>query len=100
MPTYEYKCSTCEHTFEQFQQITARALKKCPECGKRKLIRLIGLGGGVIFKGSGFYCNDYKKQQPKRKKGEGNGKKEAGTLTVPKAPKKPNYKNKQNKSSG
>jgi putative FmdB family regulatory protein len=60
MPTYEYKCDNCEHTFEEFQSITAQPLKKCPSCGKLKLRRLIGTGAGIIFKGSGFYATDYR----------------------------------------
>ncbi len=60
MPTYDYKCKECEHEFEEFQQMTAKPVKKCPECdGKVK--RLIGAGAGVVFKGSGFYETDYKK---------------------------------------
>ncbi len=60
MPTYEYKCDGCGHTFEKVQSIKADSLKKCPECGKQKLRRLIGVGGGFIFKGSGFYITDYR----------------------------------------
>lgn len=60
MPTYEYKCENCKHFFEQFQPITANPLKKCPECGKMKLNRLIGIGAAVIFKGNGFYETDYR----------------------------------------
>ncbi len=60
MPTYDYKCSACGHQFEEFQSITAAPLRKCPECGKLKLKRLIGTGAGIIFKGSGFYETDYR----------------------------------------
>jgi putative FmdB family regulatory protein len=60
VPTYEYACDNCGHEFDKFQAITARPLKKCPVCGKNKLRRLIGAGGGVIFKGSGFYQTDYR----------------------------------------
>ncbi len=60
MPTYEYLCQNCDHTFEQFQSITAKPLKKCPDCKKPKLKRLIGTGAGIIFKGSGFYETDYR----------------------------------------
>ena len=60
MPTYDYKCANCDHTFEEFQSITAQTLKKCPSCGKKKLQRLIGAGAGLIFKGSGFYTTDYR----------------------------------------
>jgi len=57
MPTYEYFCEKCG-TFEQFQEMSAAALKKCPTC-KGKVERLISGGAGLIFKGSGFYVNDY-----------------------------------------
>jgi len=60
MPTYDYRCDACGHEFEEFQSITAKPLRKCPQCGKSKLIRLIGTGAGVIFKGSGFWQTDYR----------------------------------------
>jgi putative FmdB family regulatory protein len=60
MPTYEYKCDACGHKFEKFQSITAAPIRKCPECGKNKVKRLIGTGAGLIFKGSGFYITDYR----------------------------------------
>lgn len=60
MPTYDYVCDACEHAFEEFQMMSAKVLKKCPECGKAKLRRLIGTGAGVIFKGGGFYETDYR----------------------------------------
>lgn len=60
MPTYDYQCDACQHAFEAFQSITASPLTECPECKKPALRRLIGAGAGPIFKGSGFYCTDYK----------------------------------------
>lgn len=66
MPTYEYACEACKHEFEEFQSITAAPLKKCPKCGKPRLKRLIGTGGGVIFKGSGFYQTDYRSESYKK----------------------------------
>ncbi|MEQ8766140.1 MAG: zinc ribbon domain-containing protein [Planctomycetota bacterium] len=60
MPTYDYVCKACGHEFEQFQSMSEGALRKCPECGKLQLKRLIGAGGGLIFKGSGFYITDYR----------------------------------------
>jgi len=60
MPTYGYICENCGHEFEKLQSITSNPLKKCSECGKMKLKRLIGAGAGVIFKGSGFYQTDYR----------------------------------------
>jgi putative FmdB family regulatory protein len=60
MPTYEYRCEACGHEFEQFQSITAEPVKKCPACSKRKVKRLMGHGGALIFKGSGFHATDYR----------------------------------------
>ena len=61
MPTYEYICKNCGHTFEEFQSIVEGPLKTCPECHTDELLRAVGTGGGLIFKGSGFYQTDYKK---------------------------------------
>ena len=58
MPTYEYRCTECEHEFEQFQKITEDAIPDCPMCGGF-VKRLITKGGGFILKGDGFYANDY-----------------------------------------
>ena len=60
MPTYDYRCESCGHEFEHFQSMKSPVLRKCPECGTLKLRRLIGTGGGLIFKGSGFYITDYR----------------------------------------
>jgi len=65
MPTYEYKCFACNHVFEQFQSITAAPIKRCPQCGKAKVKRLLGTGAGLIFKGSGFYITDYRSESYK-----------------------------------
>ncbi|HHT9110789.1 MAG TPA: FmdB family zinc ribbon protein [Candidatus Brocadiaceae bacterium] len=67
MPTYDYKCNACEHEFELFQHITENPIKKCPSCGKLKVQRIIGSGGGIIFKGSGFYQTDYRSEEYKSK---------------------------------
>jgi putative FmdB family regulatory protein len=60
MPTYDYECPDCGHRFEEFQTMTAKPIRKCPNCGKRRVKRLIGSGLAPIFKGSGFYQTDYK----------------------------------------
>jgi len=67
IPSYDYKCESCGYEFEKFQQITSNSLRKCPNCNKLKLKRLIGKGSGVIFKGDGFYCNDYKNKRKDKK---------------------------------
>ncbi len=61
MPTYSYKCHECEHTYDSFQSIKDEPHTSCPECSG-KVIRLIGSGAGIVFKGSGFYVTDYRKQ--------------------------------------
>ncbi len=60
MPTYDYRCNACGHAFELFQSMSEKHKRKCPECSKLKLERLIGMGAGVIFKGGGFYETDYR----------------------------------------
>ncbi len=60
MPTYAYRCESCEHEFEEFQSITADPIKVCPKCKRHKVRRLIGTGAALLFKGSGFYKTDYR----------------------------------------
>ncbi len=105
MPTYDYKCKACGHTFALFQSMSEKPKKKCPSCGRMTLVRLIGTGSGIIFKGSGFYETDYKRRNGKAtashtshppKEAGGGGetpakkeeKKPAGTTSTPKDKKK------------
>ncbi len=67
MPTYDYECEHCGHTFEAFQSIKAEPLKTCPSCKRKALRRLIGCGAGVIFKGAGFYATDYRSKDYQKK---------------------------------
>jgi len=66
MPTYEYECRSCGHRYELFQSITAKPIKKCPECGRNTAVRLIGAGSSILFKGSGFYETDYRSEGYKK----------------------------------
>ncbi len=66
MPTYDYECDACGHTYELFQNISASKKSKCPECGRMKLRRLFGIGAAVMFKGSGFYQTDYRSESYKK----------------------------------
>lgn len=82
MPTYDYVCKECNHQFEAFQKMTDPHLKTCPHCGG-EVVRKIGLGAGMIFKGSGFYETDYKTHAKKAKKTveTSNGNKKSNTKT-------------------
>ncbi len=69
MPTYEYICEKCGHEFEAIQSISAKPLRICPEesCARQKwgrgrVKRKISAGGGLLFKGSGFYITDYRSE--------------------------------------
>jgi len=80
MPTYDYVCDGCGHAFELFQSMTDPIKRTCPECGKKKLRRLIGAGGAIVFKGSGFYKTDYRSDSYKKGAAadSGGGKTEGG----------------------
>lgn len=71
MPTYDYQCSACGHTFDELQSFSEPPLTKCPKCKKNKLERLFGGGGAIIFKGSGFYETDYRRTGENAPKPEG-----------------------------
>ena len=78
MPTYEYVCEACGHEFERFQKISADPVRKCPECGRRKVRRRISAGGGLVFKGPGFYATDYRKPPPPDEAGGASKEKSSG----------------------
>jgi putative FmdB family regulatory protein len=85
MPTYDYVCDGCGHAFELFQSMTDAVKKTCPKCKKKKLRRLIGAGGAIVFKGTGFYKTDYRSDSYKKEAaadkgpgGDGGGKKSEG----------------------
>lgn len=91
MPTYDYKCDNCNHTFEVMQSIKDEPLIKCPNCGKNKLKKMISSGAGFILKGSGFYSTDYKNKNSHAKKSTGkviDTTKETTTKETPKPPEK------------
>lgn len=61
MPTYGYQCNNCGHTFEVFQKITDEPVKKCEKCEGE--VRRMLYPVGIMFKGSGFHINDYRKPE-------------------------------------
>ena len=88
MPTYDYECKACGHTFEELQSFSEPPLTKCPACKKNKLERLFGGGGAIIFKGSGFYETDYRRAGEQK-----NGKPDGG-------PAKPETKTESSSAAG
>jgi putative FmdB family regulatory protein len=76
MPTYVYECRKCGHRFEVFHGILDAPRKRCPKC-RGAVKRVVSAGGGLIFKGSGFYITDYRsKEYRKQEKQEKQGKAE------------------------
>jgi putative FmdB family regulatory protein len=66
MPTYQYECTKCGYIFERFQKMTDKPVSICPKC-KGKVIRIVGPGGGFIFKGAGFYTTEYRSEEYKKR---------------------------------
>jgi putative FmdB family regulatory protein len=66
MPIYEYRCGNCEHELDALQKISDSPLRKCPECGKLTLRRLIS---APVFrlKGGGWYETDFKGDGDKKR---------------------------------
>ncbi len=85
MPTYDYQCEACNHEWELFQSMNDSPVKRCPKCKKQKAKRLLGLGAGLIFKGTGFYETDYKKKsggEPKDNSSSSSGSTNTGTSST------------------
>jgi putative FmdB family regulatory protein len=88
MPFYEYECRACGHRFEEFQKITDKPVRTCPECGRRRVQRLIS-HTSFVLKGSGWYVTDYARkgsgsggsggEKDGAPRSEGSGKKKDGT---------------------
>jgi putative FmdB family regulatory protein len=65
MPTYEYRCAS-GHEFEKMQRMSEDPIRECPICGAAAE-RLLSAGGGLVFKGSGFYITDYARSDSYKK---------------------------------
>ena len=77
MPTYEYRCASCGIEFERFQRISDDRIKVCPDCGG-EVQRLISTGGGLVFKGPGFYATDYGSGSSRRAGSDSSAAKDSG----------------------
>jgi len=86
MPIYEYGCRSCGHTLDALQKLSDKPLRKCPECGKSALKRLMS-APAFRLKGGGWYETDFKSEKEKKRnladggaeraKVDGNGKEPA-----------------------
>jgi putative FmdB family regulatory protein len=75
MPTYEYRCRDCGHSFDIVQKMSDETLTHCPECGGD--LRKVFAPPAISFKGSGFYATDHGKKSKTSAGGE--PKKDTGT---------------------
>ena len=66
MPIYEYQCQACEAVVEELQKISDAPLKKCPECGKNKLLKLVS-APSFRLSGTGWYETDFKTDSDKKR---------------------------------
>lgn len=65
MPTYEYRCPSCQNEFEKLQKMSDEPVADCPVCGSAAE-RLLSAGAGLLFKGSGFYITDSRSDSYKK----------------------------------
>jgi len=86
MPTYEYECVACGHGEEIFHSMLDEPRRRCPKCKKMKFRRKIGMGAGLMFKGTGFYETDYRRKTGES--GEGKSGKEGSDSKESPAPAK------------
>ncbi len=84
MPTYEYECIECKHRFDVFQSINDSPIEKCVKCKGR--VRKLFNSTGIIFKGSGFYVNDYKNSESAKKRTGNGAKKDSSQSNGPSEP--------------
>ena len=61
MPLFDYVCNKCNACWEQLEWPN-ESLGVCPECGAGEIKRQVSLPGYPVFKGKGFYENDYKRK--------------------------------------
>ncbi len=58
MPSYSYRCNSCQHHFTVIQRMSDDPIDTCPQCNAKTVQRVIGKNVGIKFVGSGFYVND------------------------------------------
>jgi putative FmdB family regulatory protein len=76
MPTYEYTCRDCGHTFDIVQSMWDESLTMCPECGG--ILRKVFAPPAISFKGSGFYATDHGKKSKASAESRSDGERKSG----------------------
>ena len=61
MPRYDYECDKCHHRFELKQSFDSEPITHCPKC--ESVARRQFHSVPIVFKGSGWYVNDYGKRR-------------------------------------
>jgi putative FmdB family regulatory protein len=59
LPVYEYLCGACGNRYDKRESFSAPARQKCPRCGKAA--NRVLQAPPIVFKGSGFYVTDSRK---------------------------------------
>lgn len=87
MPTYEYRCISCEHQFERFQRMSDDPVKECEICGAS--VKRLMFPVAIHFKGNGFYSTDYSRRNALGSSGcsvaDGNGAEKSSSSESPSA---------------
>ena len=97
MPTYEYRCRDCGHSFDIVQKMSDDQLTHCPECGGE--LRKVFTAPAISFKGSGFYATDHGSKGKKPTGGDTSEKKDSSTSDGASDTKKSDSKKSDSKKS-
>lgn len=79
MPTYGYRCESCQQEFDVWQRMTDEPGATCPTCGGKGKRQFFP--AGLVFKGSGFYVTDSRGSVPSPSSSSSNGSSEGGSKT-------------------
>ena len=95
VPRYDYECESCHHVFELKQSFSSEPVAECPVCGStsRRVIHSVP----VVFKGSGFYVNDYGKGKSGRPAKESDSESKKDTKAESKTKESPKAKSESKK---
>ncbi len=89
MPTYSYECGKCGHLFDVFHSMSATPKVPCEQCNSTRTKKQLGIGAGIIFKGSGFYETDFREKKGKRPESSSSGESKSSGKEAAKTESKP-----------